>query len=47
VVAAAVEPLARPVRVGHEGSPGALGIVSAADADAGRDDLARGTEGHR
>ena len=49
VVTAAVEPLARPVRVGHEGSPGALGIVDvpAADADAGEDDLAGGAEGHR
>ena len=49
VVAAAVEPLARPVRIGHEGPPGALGIVDvpAADADPGEDDLAGGAERHR
>ena len=49
VVAAPVEPLARAVRVGQEGQPGALRVVDvpAADADAGEDDRARGAERHR
>ena len=49
VVAAPVEPLARPVRVGQVRRPGALGVVdvAAADADAGEDDQAGGAERHR
>ena len=49
VVAAPVEPLARAVRIGHEGQPRALGVVdvAAADADPGEDDLAGGAERHR
>src|SRR3954468_4440364 len=46
LVAAAVEPLTLAVRIGHEGQPGAVGIVDipAADADPGEDDLTGGAE---
>src|SRR5262249_49194811 len=49
VVAAPVQPLALAVRIGQERSPRALGIVhvSAADADAAKDDLAGSAERHR
>ena len=48
VVAAAVEPLTRAVRVGGERRPGPLGVVDvpAADADPGEDDLAGRAEGY-
>ena len=49
VVAAPVEPVARAVRIGQIGRPGALGVVDvpAADADPGEDDHTGGTERYR
>ena len=48
IVAAPVEPLTLAVRIGHEGQPGALGVVdvTAADTDSGEDDRAGGAERH-
>ena len=49
IVAAAVEPLTRAVRIGHERQPGALGVVDVAapHADPGEDDRTGGAQRHR
>src|SRR5205085_5038701 len=48
VITAAVQPAVRAVRIRHERSPRALWVVdvTAADADAGDDDLSRRAERH-
>src|SRR5256712_11810855 len=49
IVAARVQPVALAVRIGHEGSPRALGIVDVPTADTypGEDDLTRRAERRR
>src|SRR5262249_30252929 len=49
IVAAPVEPVAFAVRIGHEGSPGALGIVDVPTTDtySGEDELTGCAERHR
>src|SRR3989475_3977422 len=49
IVAAPVQPVALAVRIGHEGSSRALGIVDVSTADTypGEDDLTRCAERHR